>query len=321
MGLGGGFVGVVYTRATRTAQSTIARETAPAAAHRDMFNHVTQVNGVRAFAVPGELLGYAELHRLHGRLPWPRLVRPSIEMCRNGFPITPFLGRVLATEFEEHVRTVPTFREVFWNEAEDRLVREGELVRRERYGDSLELIAAEGAATLYGKNGTLAARFVEDMQKLGGLVTAQDLLDYRVVVADAMQSHIVGGRRLFTTPVPSSGQVLVFIMNMLDGFLPDSLGFSVAFYHRIVEAFKFGYAKRSDLGDPEFEVNAAELAQSLMSVEYAHEHRRLIDDRRTFGNVEYYGANFSMAADHGTAHISVLSPDGDAVAITSTVNT
>lgn len=321
MGLGGGFVGLVYDRRTRTAHALDARERAPAAATRDMFNNDTRVEGIRAFAVPGELRGYGELHARFGRLPWRRLVEPAIEMARHGFTITTFLGKVLASEFADMVQRQPEFREVFWNEAENRLVRVGERVRRVRYAETLELIAAEGARSMYDPNGTVAQRLVADVRELGGLVTQADLQSYRAQWQQPDAGDIYGGTRLYSAPLPASGSVLVFIMNLLDGYLPPAMGFSVTFYHRMVEAFKLGYAKRAELGDPAFWPQAAELARNLTAVEYAREARALVDDRWTFNDTEHYGLQFDRVEDHGTAHLSVLSADGDAVSITSTVNT
>lgn len=321
MGLGGGFVGVMYDRSTGQAHSINARETAPAAAHRDMFNNVTNVEGIQAFAVPGELRGYGEMHARFGRLPWRRLVQPSIELARHGYPITTFLGKVLESEFTEFVPNTPAFREIYWNEAENRLVRIGEIVRRVRYADTLEIIAAEGASTMYDPNGTVAQLLMDDVREMGGLVTMGDLQNYTVQWSQPDEATIYGNIKLYTTPLPASGSLLVFIMNMLDGYLPKSLGFSVTFYHRMMEAFKFAYAKRSDLADSRYAPEAAQLAEQLKDPEFARQYRAKIDDGQTFNDTEHYGLKWDRPEDHGTAHLSVLSPNGDAVAITSTVNT
>lgn len=90
-------------------------------------------------------------------------------------------------------------------------------------------------------------------------------------------------------------------------------------YHRITEAFKFAYAKRSLLGDePSDEIK--EMMANLTSLEYAEEVRKLINDERTSEDFSYYGAKYENREDHGTAHISILMPNGDAVAATATIN-
>lgn len=321
MGLGGGFVGLVYDRSTRQAHAINARETAPAAAHRDMFNNMTRVEGIGAFAVPGELRGYGELHSRYGRLPWRRLVQPSIDMARHGFPVTLFLSTMLQTFMADIVRKSSQFREIYWNEQENRLVRTGEMVRRVRYADTLELIAIEGVSAMYAPNGTVLQQLIQDVREMGGLVTMEDLRNYKVHWSQPDEAIIHGTTKLYTTPLPASGSILVFIMNMLDGYLPQSLGYSVTFYHRMMEAFKFAYAKRADLGDPMFEPDVVQLARNLTDPQYAKQYRTRIDDERTFNETEHYGLRFERTDDHGTVHISVLAPNGDAVAITSTLNT
>lgn len=85
-------------------------------------------------------------------------------------------------------------------------------------------------------------------------------------------------------------------------------------YHRIVEAFKFAYGKRTLLGDePTDEIK--EIMRNLTSVDYANEIRKLISDEKTSEDFEFYGAKFESKEDRGTAHISILMPNGDAVSL------
>lgn len=120
----------------------------------------------------------------------------------------------------------------------------------------------------------------------------------------------------YTFPLPSNGAILVFILNLLKEY---DLKHDALSYHRITEAFKFAYAKRSLLGDePSDEIK--EMMRNLTSVDYANEIRQLINDERTSQDFSYYGAKFENQEDHGTAHISILMPNGDAVAATATIN-
>jgi gamma-glutamyltranspeptidase / glutathione hydrolase / leukotriene-C4 hydrolase len=99
------------------------------------------------------------------------------------------------------------------------------------------------------------------------------------------------------------------MLNLLKDF---DLKHDALSYHRIIEAFKFGYAKRSLLGDdPSEEIK--EMMRNLTSVEYANEIRKLIDDEKTSEDFKFYGAKFEGKDDSGTAHISILMPNGDAV--------
>lgn len=122
---------------------------------------------------------------------------------------------------------------------------------------------------------------------------------------------------MYSTPAPTSGPILSFIINIISGY--KYLDYSALSFHRIIEAFKYGYAKRTELGDPAF-LEIDDLLANLTSSDYANGIRELIDDLQTFNDTKHYGANYSMPEDHGTAHVSIIAPNGDAVAITGTIN-
>lgn len=96
MGLGGGFLMVIYNREKRTAEFLNARETAPSGATKEMFvnNSAASQTGGLSVAVPGELKGYWELHKKYGKLPWATLVEPTIKLCKEGHIVTPYLARI-----------------------------------------------------------------------------------------------------------------------------------------------------------------------------------------------------------------------------------
>ncbi|KAJ4439546.1 hypothetical protein ANN_07670 [Periplaneta americana] len=129
---------------------------------------------------------------------------------------------------------------------------------------------------------------------------------------------------LFSNPPPGSGILLGFILNILDGynFTSDSIkdiNSTVLTYHRIIEAFKFAYARRTELADPDY-VNITSLLTDLQSHDYADDIRQRINDSTTYVDPRHYGVVNYTVDDHGTAHISIIAPNGDAASITSTVN-
>ncbi|KAI8514233.1 Gamma-glutamyltranspeptidase 1 [Branchiostoma belcheri] len=99
----------------------------------------------------------------------------------------------------------------------------------------------------------------------------------------------------------------------------DGVDNQILTYHRIIEAFKFAYAKRSELGDPNF-VDIRELTRNMTSDDYAESLRRRITDGTTHG-YRYYDPSFVLPEAGGTSHVSVLGPNGNAVSVTSTINT
>lgn len=123
-------------------------------------------------------------------------------------------------------------------------------VKRLRLAKTLEIIADEGADALY--NGTLTEGFVKDIQDAGGIITKEDMVKYTAEWQDPIKIDLPFGQTLYTAPLPGSGVVLGFIMNILNNFLDYSAPLSITNWQRIIESFKFGYGKRTELGDMNF---------------------------------------------------------------------
>lgn len=246
MGLGGGFLLTIYIKDQHKVESLIARETAPAAATEDMFVD-EKVEGARAIAVPGELKGYWALHQRYGKMEWAKLIRPTIELCRRGHVVTQYLSNIL-TRREDIILNSPSLREIYVNPDTGKVWQKDELIKRPELANTLEIIAEEGVDTMY-RNGTIAQRLIPELRELGAILTARDLIDYQVRWRSPSKSVIMDDRILYGTPLPSSSILVTFMLNILNGYLPDK---STVSYHRIVEAFKFAYALRGNLGDAEF---------------------------------------------------------------------
>uniref|UniRef100_U5EWG4 Putative gamma-glutamyltransferase n=1 Tax=Corethrella appendiculata TaxID=1370023 RepID=U5EWG4_9DIPT len=321
MGLGGGFLLTIYKRSTRKTETLIAREVAPLAATEDMFYGKPpnlSLEGGLSIAVPGELKGYWELHQKYGKLPWASLVQPSIDLCRHGHEVSPYLSRILRGA-QAKILKEPTLSEVFINPATNRTWEAGTRIKRLALADSLEIIAKEGADALYSKQGTLLPKLLKDLKAFESIITEEDFLKYHVKWESAVESKILHGSRIVSIPAPGSGLLLNFMLNILNGYEKLN-GSDPVTIHRIVESFKYGYAKRTEIGDPEFVDGIEEHIEKLSNIEFANEIRKQIMDDRTFNNTLHYGANFSNTEDFGTAHVNVIAPNGDAVSVTSTVN-
>lgn len=248
MGLGGGVMLTIYTRRTRRVETLMAREWAPLAASRDMFANVSSVVGAQSIAVPGELLGYWELHQRYGKLPWAELVQPTVALCRHGHRVTGYLRKILLRR-RDRILAEPSMREVFVDPATGDVWQEGDVIKRERLADTLEVIAREGAATLYKTGGTVLALLMADLREMGSILREEDFTGYRVRWEEPTVSRVMAGRTMYTSRLPATGVLVSYIMNVLNGFLPER---GVVAYQRIAEAFKFAYARRTDLGDEEF---------------------------------------------------------------------
>lgn len=318
MGLGGGFLMTVYKRDTGEVRTLNAREVAPKAANETMFNGNSTLStvGGLSVAVPGELMGYWEAYKEYksGNVEWGELVQPTIDLCREGITVTPYLANILK-ENEEDIKKSATLSEILVNSETNSVWKAGDKYKRLKLAKTLELIRDSGASVLY--NGSLTESFVKDIKDLGGIITEEDMNEYQVTWAAPVTANLINNVTMYSVPPPGSGVLLALILNILNGIVPHEN--NITTYQRITEAFKYGFGKRTQLGDPEF-VDINELLKQLTSKDYAEAIRRNISDYITWQDPQHYGAEVIMPEDHGTAHISVLAPNGDAVSATSTIN-
>ncbi|KAJ3604143.1 hypothetical protein NHX12_028884 [Muraenolepis orangiensis] len=281
MGIGGGFFFVIYDASTGRVETIDARETAPMKATEDMFGNNTQLcrKGGLSIAIPGEIRGYEMAHKRHGRLPWRELFKPSIALARRGFPIGKALAQAISSS-KESIQHDGFLCEVFCD-SENKILKENDIVRFPKLADTYQRIAEEGPDVFY--KGSIAHGIVEDVQQ-----------------ADA----------------PSSGPVLALILNIVNGY--NFTGTSVSTseektltYHRILEAFRFAYAKRSKLGDPRY-LNITDLIHNMTSDYFADGIRRKITDDTTHPD-SYYEPEYFVPDNHGTAHLSVIAEDAQLI--------
>ncbi|XP_018319317.1 glutathione hydrolase 1 proenzyme isoform X2 [Agrilus planipennis] len=321
MGLGGGFFMTIYTRDTKTAVTLDAREAAPLKATPDMYktDHDKSKKGILAVGVPGELKGYWAAHQRFGKLPWNKIIEPTIELCERGYNISKVQYDGMLSS--PHMKNDPVLKEWFVNE-KGNFNAPGTLVRPTKLCDTLRLIAQNGGDDFY--TGNMSRMIVNDIKELGGIINEEDLKVYTAKWREPISVTFQNEDRLYSVPPPASGVLLGFILRILDGynFSPDSINTindTVLTYHRTLEAFKYAYARRTELGDLNY-VNITSLLNNLTSSKYAEQIRKKIDDTTTSQKPEDYGAVFYNQEDHGTAHISVLAENGDAVSATSSVN-
>jgi len=314
-GIGGGGFMLIH-EANGAVHALDYREAAPALAHRDLYRRDGEVltdlarRGALAVAVPGEVAGLEAARARFARLPRAELMAPAIALARDGFPV----GAHLADEIAGNaggIRAVPALAALLLH-ADGSPRREGETVRFPALAVTLEHIAARGAEGFY--RGPVAAAIARGVRDAGGILTTGDLAAYRPRWRTPLRTTY-RGLEIFTVPPPSSGGVLLEMLNVLAGDDLAALGrSSPAYLHLLAEAMKQGFADRARwYGDPAF--TPIPLAR-LTSAAYGRELRARIAPDATLP-AERYGT----AADHGTSHLSIVDGDGTAVACTTTINT
>ncbi|KAH0564713.1 glutathione hydrolase 1 proenzyme-like [Cotesia glomerata] len=316
MGLGGGFLMTIWDAKNQRAEFLNAKESAPAKATKDMFvgNPHESRKGGKAIAVPGEILGYWEAHRKYGRLPWADLFIPTIQLCKKGVLVTDYLANVLKIK-SINIKSEPTLAEILINPQTNSTWTAGDRLKRPQLAETLKLIARYNASIFY--NGSMGEKIVKEIQSLGGIIDMDDLRNYRVQWKKPITSNL-GDLTMHTAALPGSGSLLTFMLNVLENLVSMNIT-EETFWQRIIETFKWGYAHRTKLGDDNF-VKTDDLTWNLTSKKYAEEIRRKIVDNWTSNDPKFYGAETDSPMDSGTAHVSVLAPDGSAVSVTSSIN-
>ncbi|ROT68616.1 Gamma-glutamyltranspeptidase 1 [Penaeus vannamei] len=322
MGLGGGFLMTYYDRSTGKAYSLMQGKCAV----RSLRGHVWRGRGISSerracCGCPWRTPRIPELYeRFGGNLPWAELLEPTIKLCEDGHLVNWHMARALKFNAED-IKKEPSMS-VFINPETGDVYKEGDTLKRPQLAKTLRDLQQDPDA-LY--SGQLASKLAQDIQSFGGIVTEEDLRMYKLACVEGSHEHYTAAwpDKYVLCASPGSGLILGFILNILDeyGLTPESIDDSniVLTHHRITEAMKWAYAKRTELGDADF-VDMSGLTKNLTSDDYAAYIHSQITDDRTFQDPEHYGAVTADPDDHGTAHFSLLAPNGDAVSVTSTVN-
>ncbi len=322
---GGGFM--LVRLADGTTDFLDFRECAPGKATRDMYigpdgNPTREsIEGWRSAGVPGSVAGFEFAHKKFGSKPWPELLVPAVKLARDGYTVTAPVAASLNAA-RTRLESDPESKRVFFRDGKP--YQEGDTLRQTELADTLDRIARNGAAEFY--QGETAKRLAAAMEAHGGLVTLEDLKNYKVAERTPLNGNYKGFH-IITAPPPSAGGVGVLqMMGMLEGTNYDTDGAdSTKAVHYEAEAMRRFYADRSEyLGDPDF-YNVP--VRQLLDPKYIAWRRSTIDPTRATpsdiiapGLPKAVTARLKWYESSETTHYNVVDSKGNAVAVTYTLN-
>ncbi|HEX8386270.1 MAG TPA: gamma-glutamyltransferase, partial [Rubricoccaceae bacterium] len=314
---GGGFLVVRFPDGTAT--TVDYRETAPAAATRDMFLDSTgafvparsQV-GALAAGVPGAVAGLLYAHERWGRLPLADVLAPALELAEVGFPLSRDEAARL-NAFSDRFAAFPSTARAFVPPSP---YATGDTLRQPDLAAVLRRVEAHGRDGFY--TGETARLLVAEMARNGGLITMDDLAGYRPVERAPVVGTYRGHRVISMGPPSSGGTALLQLLAAVEPFDLRAMGFnSSATVHLMGEAMRRTYADRARwLGDPDF-VDVP--VGGLLDMAYVRARMATFDPRRTTPSAEVAAGAPRHESDQ-TTHYSVVDADGMAVSTTTTLN-
>ncbi len=298
------------------------RETAPLAAKRDMYvDSMGKTTddarlGIRASGVPGSVAGLWELYERLGskRITWAELLAPAIELTERGFVVDEAFRQTIA-DHVDRLRKYPTSATLFLPQGEPPPI--GSTWKNPELARALKRIREKGPEGFY--QGETANALVAQMKRDHGLITQADLRRYRAKWRQPLE-FAYRGVKITAMPPPSSGGVtLAMICHILDGIELKQFGFQTpAALHTIFEAMRRSFAARNaKLGDPDFVKMPLD---ELLGTAWANEQRATILPDRATPSTEIESAGTPSGNGPHTTHFSVVNADGNAVALTTTLN-
>ena len=320
---GGGFM--LYRRNDGQAFSIDYREMAPRAATRDVFvdkdgnvikGEGSSTIGYRASGVPGTLAGFDLAFKKHGsgKITWRALVEPARLLAQNGYVLTNRLANLFVS-YKENLSKYPDSDRIFLNNGN--YYKEGDLFKQPELAQTLRRIEAQGATEFY--TGRTAQLIAADMKANNGLITLEDLKNYKPKERTPLRGNY-RGHEIITMPPPSSGGlVLLQILNMLEGYDVKKMGYnSAAKYHLLVEAMRRSFADRAEfMADPDFQdVPVAKLIDKA----YAKRRSSTIDLAKATSSAEVGHGEIAAKEAMDTTHFTVVDAAGNIVTNTYTIN-
>ena len=298
------------------------REKAPGRASHDMYLDPTgkptrdSLVGWRASGVPGTVRGLELAHKKYGKAAWADLLTPAVKFASEGFPVSYAMSTSLKSkQSTEHLGAFPESKRIFLRNG--KAFEMGDTLKQPELAVVLGRIAKQGAKDFY--EGETARKLAAEMAANGGLVNLDDLKNYQAVERVPLTGKYKG-YEVITAPPPSSGGIGVLqMMGMLEGTNYEKSGSgSAASYHYLAEAMRRYNADRSEyLGDPDF---FKVPVKRLLDPAYLKERRASIDPDHATPSDKIRPGKYPAMESSETTHFSIVDAEGNAVALTYTLN-
>ncbi|HVO97962.1 MAG TPA: gamma-glutamyltransferase [Bryobacteraceae bacterium] len=294
------------------------RERAPGKAFREMYLDKDgkptreSIEGWKSSGVPGSVRGFEMALSKFGKKKWAEVMTPAIELASKGFPVSYSLAESL------HSRSLarsPESKHIF--QKDGAFYDVDEILKQPELAATLSRVAKNGADEFY--EGETAQKFAAEMAKNGGLITLADLKDYKAVERKPLTGKYKN-YEIITAPPPSSGGIgMLQILGMLEGSNYEKTGFgSAASINYVASAMQLFYADRSEyFGDPDF---FKVPIMGLLDPSYIKKRAASIDRDHATPSDQVKPGKPAGAEGTETTHFSVVDADGNAVAVTYTLN-
>lgn len=317
---GGGFL--VYRDKAGNLKALDYREKAPSAASRDMYLDADgkiipgkSMTGIFSVGVPGTVAGMQEMHDKLGKLAWSVLVQPAVDLARNGLVLTEKEARGLNRQRIEFLKENPGKNYLLSVEGKE--WKAGEILIQSDLANTLELILKKKSSGFY--SGKTARLIVQEMKAQNGLISKKDLKNYRAVWRTPVKSQYKNYQIIGMPPPSSGGVALAQLLQMVASYPLNKWGpTSDSTIQVMVEAERRVYADRSKwLGDPDFvKVPVSELIDPT----YVNSRMNSISFAQATKSSDIQAGAFPGYETPETTHYSIVDGDGNAVAITTTLN-
>jgi gamma-glutamyltranspeptidase / glutathione hydrolase len=297
------------------------REKAPKTAHKDMYldedgNYIPELSqeGITSVGVPGSVAGLIYALENYGSLSLAEVIQPAIDLAQKGF----LLDESDANSFKYHLKEFEKYPSSFKIFSKNGIpYKEGDLFIQSDLANTLDKIKKDGKDGFY--KGEIADLFIEQVKKMNGYISHEDLLSYKPVERNPVEGTYHNCKIISMGPPSSGGVALVELLNILENFTFEKQDWNSSSYiNKLVESMKYVYADRTyHLGDLDFYPVPIE---KLTSKEYA---KSIFEKLKPYAvPSENITTQIPIETKESTetTHFSVYDKDGNAVSVTTTIN-